>query len=79
MLIPRIITVDPTWTIARIVRTAIDLMDRPVIQVDVPGSAQVLQELKQGCTLIITNFDIDDDMKGLSWRCESNANRQPRQ
>ncbi|MCU0499881.1 MAG: hypothetical protein MUF87_21230 [Anaerolineae bacterium] len=65
MLIPRIITVDPTWTIARIVRTAIDLMDRPIIQVDVPGSAQVLQELKQGCTLIITNFEIDDDMKGF--------------
>jgi DNA-binding response OmpR family regulator len=65
MPIPRIITVDPTWTIARIVRSALDLIDRPVIQVDVPGGAEALAELSRGCTLLITNFEVDENMRGF--------------
>lgn len=65
MSIPRIITVDPTWTIARIVRSALDLIDRPVIQVDVPGGTEALAELSRGCTLLITNFEVDETMRGF--------------
>lgn len=64
--LPRIITVDPTWTIARIVRAAMDLMDRAVIQVDVPGGAEALEELGRGGThLVITALEIGDEMKGF--------------
>lgn len=65
MPIPRIITVDPTWTIARVVRSALDLLDRSATQVDVPGSAEALGELSRGCTLLITNYDVDDSMRGF--------------
>jgi len=64
--LPRIITVDPTWTIARIVRSAMDLMDRAVIQVDVPGGTEALEEIGRGGTqLVVTALDIGDDMKGF--------------
>ena len=64
--LPRIITVDPTWTIARIVRSAMDLMDRAVIQVDVPGGPEALEELKRGgAQMVVTALEIGDDMKGF--------------
>jgi len=64
--LPRIITVDPTWTIARIVRAAMDLMDRGVIQVDVPGGPEALEELGRGGThLVVTALEIGDEMKGF--------------
>jgi hypothetical protein len=65
MPIPRIITVDPSWTIARIIRASMDLLDRPVIQVDVPGGAEALAELSRGCTLLVTNFEVDETMRGF--------------
>ncbi len=43
--IPRIITVDPTGVIARIVRSAVDLLDLSVIQIDVPTGSGALDEL----------------------------------
>ncbi len=64
--LPRIITVDPTWTIARVVRAAMDLMDRAVIQVDVPGGTEALEEIGRGGThLVVTALDIGDEMKGF--------------
>lgn len=65
MPVPRIITVDPTWTLARVVRSALDLLDRPMIQVDVPGATEALAELKQGATLLITNYEVDDNTRGF--------------
>src|SRR3712207_5813350 len=44
----RIMTVDPLWTVSRLVRSAMDLMDRPVVQVDVTGGHQALDELARG-------------------------------
>ncbi|MBC8098155.1 MAG: hypothetical protein H7Y11_01815 [Armatimonadetes bacterium] len=66
MSIARIITVDPTWTLSRILRAALDLLDRPVIQIDVPGAAEALAEVKHGgCTLLITNYEVDDKTRGF--------------
>jgi hypothetical protein len=64
-MLPRIITVDPTWTISRIVHSAIDLLDRSVIQIDVPGGGDALEEIKRGgASLVITAWELYDDIKG---------------
>lgn len=61
---PRIITVDPTGNIARIVRSAMDLLDLSIIQVDVPTTGDALEELDRKANLVVTAFVLDDDMKG---------------
>ncbi len=64
--LPRVITVDPTWTIARIVRSATDLLDLSLIQVDVPGGTDALEEVRRGgANLVITAWELYDDMRGL--------------
>lgn len=65
MSLPRIITVDPTFTLARLLRSAIDMLDRSVIQVDVPTSSDALAELGQNTALVISTFEIDERMKGF--------------
>lgn len=67
MPLPRIITVDPSLSISRVLRTAIDLLERPIIQVDVPSSADALDELSRGCTLLVTAFEIDSSTKGFEF------------
>lgn len=63
--LPRIITVDPTWTLARVVRSAIDLLDRSIIQVDVPGGGEALEEIKRGgASLVISAWELYDDVNG---------------
>lgn len=63
---PRIVTVDPTGTLPRIVRAAADLLDRPVILVDMPGSQEALAEIKSSsCKLLVTAVELDNDMKGI--------------
>ncbi len=63
--LPRVITVDPTWTIARIVRSATDLLDLSVVQIDVPGGLDALEEAKRGANLVVTTWELYDDMRGL--------------
>lgn len=64
--LPRVITVDPAGTIARIVRAAVDLMDRPVIISDVPTGTLALEEIqKAGCQMLITAWELSNDMRGL--------------
>lgn len=46
--LPRIITVDPTGSIPQQIRAAFDLMDRLVVQIDVPDPLEALEELKRG-------------------------------
>ncbi len=65
MAVSRIITVDPNWNIAHIVRTALNLLERSAVQVDVPGGAEAMDELSRGCRLLITNFTVDDNMRGF--------------
>lgn len=63
--LPRVITVDPTLTIRRIVRGAVDLLNRPIIQIDVPGGSEALEELDRGgATLVITSWELYDDIQG---------------
>ncbi len=64
--VPRIITVDPTFTIARIVRGATDLLNSPVIQVDAPSGADALDEVQRGgAQLVVTAWELYDDIQGL--------------
>lgn len=46
--LPRILTVDPTGMAARIVRAGLTMLERPVIQVDVPGDVEALDEVQHG-------------------------------
>lgn len=65
--LPRIVTVDPTGTIARQVRAVMDLLERPIIIYDVPSGPEALEEIKTGrCSVLITAWDLQDDaMRGL--------------
>lgn len=64
---PRIITVDPTGTISRIVRSAMDLLDLSIIQVDVPTGTDALEELNRPANLVVSAFELDDNMKGFEF------------
>jgi hypothetical protein len=64
--LPRIITVDPTQTISRIIHSATDLLGYPIIHIDVPRGADALEVLKQGGVhLLVTAWELDDEMQGL--------------
>jgi len=63
---PRIITVDATGSIARIVRSAMDLLDLSIIQTDVPSSLDALEETKRA-NLVVTAFNVDEHMKGFEF------------
>ncbi|MBI1277326.1 MAG: response regulator [Anaerolineaceae bacterium] len=64
--LPRVITVDPTQNISRIVRSATDLLGISIIQVDTPTGADALEELRHSdANLIIMNWELDDEIQGL--------------
>lgn len=64
--LPRILTVDPTGAVARIVRAALQLIDRPVIQVDVPGGPEALEEVYRGeFRLVVSTLNAGETMKGF--------------
>lgn len=59
--LPRVLTVDPTGRLSRIVRAAIDLSDLAVVEVDIPGAEEALEELKYtSCTLMVTAHTLAD-------------------
>jgi DNA-binding NarL/FixJ family response regulator len=64
--LPRVITVDPTWSVSRLVRAAIELLEGSIIQVDVPGSMEALEEVSRGgYHVLVTSLQIDRQMKGF--------------
>lgn len=64
--LPRIVTVDPTGTIGEIIRAILSLIDRPVRLIDAPSGPQALEEIALGqCTMVITAWDLQDEMRGL--------------
>ncbi len=66
--LPRILTVDPTATIPQIVRGAVDLMDRLVIQVDTPGGDEAIEEVKRGgYDLVISAWEPTRDRSMKGW------------
>jgi CheY-like chemotaxis protein len=69
--LPRIITVDPTGSIPQQIRAAFDLMDRLVIQIDVPSANEALDELQHGdCDAVIAAWEPGDGMQG--WELAAN-------
>lgn len=63
--LPRIITVDPTGSIPQQIRAALDLMDRLIIQIDVPGPNEALDELKRGgIDAVIAAWTLGNGMQG---------------
>ncbi len=73
--IPRIVTVDPTGIIARIVRSALELLDLSVIQTDIPYTTDALSEINPRVNLVVTAMSLDADMKGFEFalRVKQNA------
>ncbi len=64
----RILTVDPTGAIGRIVRGTLELMDRSVIQLDIPYGVEALEELKRGgVRLVITSWGLAPELQGLEF------------
>lgn len=59
--LPRIITVDPTGNVARIVRAAIDLSEYLCRQIDVPTAEEALDELQlRASSLLVTALNLED-------------------
>jgi hypothetical protein len=49
-----------------VVRSALHLLDRPAVVADIPSGSDALEELGHGkCNLLITTWEIDDEMRGL--------------
>ncbi|MCA0456331.1 MAG: hypothetical protein LCI00_20305 [Chloroflexi bacterium] len=64
--LPRVITVDPTQNISRIIRSATDLLGLSIIQIDAPSGADALEELRRGgANLLVSSWELDDEMPGL--------------
>lgn len=64
--LPRIITVDATRALARIVRSVLDLTDRTAVQIDVPSLSHALEEARRGeCRVLIAVVSMDDEMNGF--------------
>src|SRR5690606_30731027 len=63
--LPRIITVDPIGSIPQQIRAAFDLMDRLVVQIDVPDPAEALRELERGgIDTIIAAWNLGNGTQG---------------
>jgi CheY-like chemotaxis protein len=65
VFIPRIVTVDPTGIVARVVRSALELLDLSVIQMDIPFASDALNEIDERVTLVITSYTLDAELSGF--------------
>lgn len=75
MPLPRVLTVDPTGSISQIIRSAINLTERLVVQVDAPSGEEAIEEVKRGgYNLIVSAWEPDDDMKG--WELAAHVRRE---
>jgi len=75
--LPRILTVDPTGTIPQIVRGAVDLMDRLVIQVDTPGGDEAIEEVKRGgYDLVISAWEPTRDHSMKGWELAAKIKKE---
>jgi CheY-like chemotaxis protein len=64
--VPRIVTVDPTYNITRIVRGAMTLLNRQHILIEVPSSDDALGEVSNSSIdLVITAQDVPGNMDGI--------------
>lgn len=65
VFIPRIVTVDPTGIVARVVRSALELLDLSVIQTDIPFPSDALNVIDGKINLVITSYLLDHDLTGF--------------
>ncbi len=73
--LPRILTVDPTDIIPQVIRGAVDLLDRRVAQVDMPGAEEAIEEVKIiPYNLVVTAWEPDPSMKG--WELAAHIKRE---
>lgn len=64
--VPRIVVVDPSHGVIRIMRGALSLLDRQCILVEVPTSDDVLEEvLSSKVELVVTAYTIPGSMNGV--------------
>ncbi|HYO89220.1 MAG TPA: hypothetical protein VER79_11265 [Candidatus Limnocylindrales bacterium] len=64
--LPRILTVDPTGGAADLIRAALRLIERPAIQVNVPGGVEAFDEVERGhLRLMIAAYDLGGGLSGL--------------
>jgi DNA-binding NarL/FixJ family response regulator len=64
--LPHVVTVDLTGAVGRIVRAAIDLTGRSVVQIDVPGGVDALDEIREtGCRLLVTALHLTAELQGI--------------
>lgn len=64
--LPRVITVDPSGDAARYVRAAVELAERPIIQVDVPSGEEAIAELNRGgYQLLVSSLTLDNGTNGI--------------
>jgi DNA-binding NarL/FixJ family response regulator len=62
----RIITVDSTGTVARIVSGTLQLLHRNAVQIDVPQGEAALEELQRGgVQMVVSAWELYNDMGGL--------------
>jgi hypothetical protein len=70
---PRIVTVDPTGTLARVVRAAVELLEQPIILIDTASGAEALAEVGRGDTrLLVSAVELADEMTGYFLALEAN-------
>jgi hypothetical protein len=63
--LPRLIVVDPVGLVQEQVRAAVTLVDRVVIQIDVPNAESALEELRMGqAAALVTAWNAGDGMRG---------------
>ena len=64
--VPRIVVVDPSHDVARIVRGAMALLKRRYILIEVPSADDVLEEVRDdGIDLVVTAYHIPGNMHGV--------------
>lgn len=64
--VPRIVVVDPDYDVARIVRGALALLNRPHILIEVPTAEAALQEVQQSTIdLVVTAYRTSGRMHGI--------------
>ncbi|MFN8377827.1 MAG: hypothetical protein U0452_04075 [Anaerolineae bacterium] len=75
--LPRILTVDPSGGVAEITRAALRLLERPAIQVDVPGGIEAFDEVERGhFRLLISAIHLGDGLNGAEF-AQRVRQRQP--
>lgn len=64
--VPRIVVVDPSYDVARIVRGAMILLNRPHIMIEVPTAEDALDEiLKVNTALVVTTYHLPGGTHGI--------------